>query len=210
MVMRRSLVILAVTAVCGGGSVAVATAAYANGNSGGDDRSEGSSRTLPGWLAGLDGSAADDESGTTSCRLPRGLPELGKLPRLRALPKLFELPELLYSEQAVKDRDTGEVEHQVTQLGRITDRTDEALTVESSDGTAWAWAVTEDTTVYAGGRDASVSSLDVGDRVLVHGTRDGDTRQADHIGDPAPGPPARLPDQLLRCHQDEKGTGTAA
>lgn len=228
--MKRSLAITAVAVVCGG-TVAVTTAAYASGGDG--TPAEQSGGTLSGWLDGVSGAlAADDPEGDTfTCRLPKDAPALPDFGDLPALPKVSELPELLYSEQAVRDRDSGEVSYQVTQLGKVTDSTDGTLTVESADGTAWEWTLTDETKVYANGRDAEASSLEAGDRVLVDGTRDGDTRRAGNITNPAPqiglgtdfGPPERmreaLPDKLGEllprldgCDESQKreGTGTAA
>jgi hypothetical protein len=201
--MKRSLAILAVTVVCGG-TVAVTTAAYASdgdGDGNGSDESEG---TMFGWLDGAGGTITSDDPGETfTCRIPEGLPR----PDFKGfpdLPKLTDLPQLLYSEQAVRDRDSGEVTYQITQLGEVTESADGSLTVESADGTSWVWELTDDTMVYADGREAEASSLETGDRVLVHGTRDGDTRQADQVANPAPeiglgtdiAPPERLREAL--------------
>lgn len=201
--MRRSLAILAVTAVCGG-TVAIGTAAYSNDGATTDE----SGRTLSAWIDGLGGTvAADDSEPNLTCRLPKELPARPDLEGLpeglpKGLPKPSDLPQLLHSEQAVQDRDSGEVTYQVSQLGKVTDRSEEALTVESADGTVWIWELTDDTTVYSKGREAKPSSLSTGDRVMVHGTRDGDTRRAATIGSPAPdiglgvGPQIALPGDL--------------
>jgi Domain of unknown function (DUF5666) len=177
--MKRSLAIAAATAVCGG-TVAIATAAYANSTDSPGSKARG---TPPGWVGPLVESSTSGPFGSGSdCELhrtgPRNLPDIADLP---------EPPEPLYSEQAVRDPETGEVVHQASQTGRVEAVSDGTMTVESSDGTSWEWQLTDDTAVHRGfGDDASISSIEAGDRILVHGTVDGDRRQADHIAEPPP------------------------
>lgn len=186
--MKRSLAVLAATAVCGG-SVAVATAAYADGGGSTGDPDRGTSSD---WLGGIIGSAlGGDNDAKPDCRAtrlgPRNLPDPKDLPDLSDLKNLPEPPELLYSEQVVKDPDTGEFRHEDIQSGKVVDVSDDTLTVESADGTTWDWALSDDTEVHHGlSAEGSTDDLQTGDKVLVHGTRDGDVRQAEDVMDPAP------------------------
>ncbi|HEU0287709.1 MAG TPA: hypothetical protein VFR22_11755 [Nocardioidaceae bacterium] len=224
--MKRSLAVLAATAVCGG-SVAVATAAYADGGGSPGDPDRGSSSD---WLGGIIGSAlGGDSEAKPDCRMtrlgPRNLPDPKDLLDLSDLKNLPEPPELLYSEQVVKDPDTGEFRHEDLQSGNVVDVSDDTLTVESADGTTWDWTLSDDTEVHHGlSAEGSTDDLQTGDKVLVHGTRDGDVRRAEDVMDPAPefpdfqeradglrAHPGDLPKQLprlLTCTGGDARSGT--
>ncbi len=173
--MRRTLAITAAAIVCGG-FVGFAATSFA------------SSDTAP----GIAGSAAvepadtdeNDEDGQQEGPGDEGELELGQLPRLHGFGE-----NLLHGETVMEDPETGELVYQVQQQGEVTARGEDTVTVESSDGTTWEWTLTDDTAVHSDDSwDADPSTIEVGDTVMASGTREGDVRTADTIGDPVEAP----------------------
>lgn len=105
---------------------------------------------------------------------------------------------MLHGESVLEDPDTGEITTWAHQQGEVTERSDGSVTVESSDGTAWEWTLTDDTVVHA-----ENDKVKVGDTVIVGGPRDGEARTAEHIGTP-PSLPEDLPEpDAIRKHVEE-------
>ncbi|WP_395965249.1 hypothetical protein [Actinomadura sp. 6N118] len=87
-----------------------------------------------------------------------------------------EPPAVVHGESVMRDAD-GKTRVYTWQTGTVTQKSDSSITVHSSDGTTWTWALTSDTTIRK-------ESVKVGDTVMIGGPRDGDTRTATHITDP--------------------------
>ena len=106
-----------------------------------------------------------------------------------ALPAFDGPPEpgqLLYGESARKT-DDGAIQFHDWQAGEVTAASDSSVTVRSADGTTWTWTLTKDTRIRTtDGKNGTASDIKVGDKIMISGLRDGDTRTARAVADPPP------------------------
>jgi hypothetical protein len=94
--------------------------------------------------------------------------------------------QLLHGERVVKDMD-GKIITIDVQRGTVTAVSPSSMTVRSSDGTTWTWALNGDTKVRGADlKKEATSNIKVGNTVAVAGQRTGDTRTARVVGDPPP------------------------
>ncbi|GII59476.1 hypothetical protein Pth03_78650 [Planotetraspora thailandica] len=70
------------------------------------------------------------------------------------------------------------------QRGDVTSASSGSITVKSADGTSWTWKIGNGTRVRKAGQKAGAATLATGDKVLVVGTRTGDTRTSAIVNAP--------------------------
>ncbi|WP_067487862.1 hypothetical protein [Actinomadura hibisca] len=83
----------------------------------------------------------------------------------------------VHGEATVKAKD-GKFTLRTWQRGQLTAKSGATLTVKSEDGVTWQWTTDAKTRVGKKGAKSSVAALATGDRVIVVGQRDGNTRTA--------------------------------
>ncbi|MBF8189671.1 hypothetical protein ITP53_28855 [Nonomuraea sp. K274] len=90
---------------------------------------------------------------------------------------------MLYGETVTQSEDGGKTVHN-WQRGQVAGISGTAMTVKSTDGTSWTWALTGDTKIRGDKEDTSVSDIKTGDEVMVAGTRNGESRTASSVTSP--------------------------
>jgi hypothetical protein len=118
---------------------------------------------------------------TPTERVPLRLPIGPRLPG-----QLPAIDQMLHGEAVGKDAN-GAIKTYDWQNGQVTAVSGSSVTVRSSDGTTWTWTLNGDTKVRKNDKeDGSASDLATGDKVVISGTRAGDTRTTSMVVDPAP------------------------
>ncbi|GAA2574078.1 hypothetical protein GCM10010411_02280 [Actinomadura fulvescens] len=103
-------------------------------------------------------------------------PSADPAPSAPSAPSTPAAPSVTHGESVTKDAD-GKYRVYTWQTGTVTQKSGSSITVRSSDGTTWTWAINADT-------DVRRKSVAVGDTVMVGGPRDGESRTAARITDP--------------------------
>jgi hypothetical protein len=130
--------------------------------------------------------ASASTHGASPAASSQGSSDSGKGAKGKKGRDLADLPKVLHSEQVMQDPKTGEITTHDEQTGEVTKASGSTVTVKSADGTTWVWKVTKDTSITTEKSDkAKASDVKTGDSVLVTGVRDGDTRTARTLSDPA-------------------------